>query len=369
MNKSISLFLDAVRFLAALTVFMDHASGQVISGSFLWQFGSYGAEAVAIFFVLSGFVIADATTRREISLSSYAVARLSRIYSVALPALVITAVADFIGRAISPNLYTEAWGYTGDLWQYCLSGLFLNKIWLAKVSPGSNFSYWSLGYEVWYYVIFSAILFLKGGLRIAVVSALLCFVGPGIGSLFPLWLVGVACHRISTAGWVTRTRGLLLLVCFIAAWITYEIIAWKTGRLLLTNPKILAFVGRPELLQDYIVGMSFAGSLVGTCAASEWIEPHITGSWSPLRWFAGMTFSLYLFHEPLLRVLATANPWSPGSVKGRALVIGGTLLLVTALAHYTERRKDTWRRFFSAVLMRSSYSSPDSLPRREMGRP
>jgi peptidoglycan/LPS O-acetylase OafA/YrhL len=106
---------------------------------------------------------------------------------------------------------------------------------------------------------------------------------------------------------------------------------------------------RPELLQDYIVGLTFAGSLIGFRAVSEWFEPHLRGSWRWLRWAAGATFSIYLFHEPLLRLLATINPWPSTSWAGRILVMGGTLVLVFVLAAMTERRKDAWRRALLAL--------------------
>jgi len=352
MNKATSLYLDAVRFLAALLVFISHACGQRISGGLFWQLGSYGPEAVTVFFVLSGFVIAHATATRETSPGSYAVARLSRIYSVALPALILTAAADATARAIDPGLYTEAYGYVASSqpWQYFLSALFLNRIWMLEASPGSNWSYWSLGYEVWYYAIFAALTFLAGRRRVIVVAALLGFVGPSIAAMFPLWLLGVACYRICAAARIGRVAGLALFLFSLGAWALCEIVALQPGGLLLTDPRWLAILQRPELVRDYIAGFAFAGTLVGFRAASLWIEPYTAGSWRFLRWIAGATFSLYLFHEPLLRLLATVSPFPPASWAGRGLVIGGTFALVLALAQVTERRKGAWRRALTAIM-------------------
>ncbi|MGH7072336.1 MAG: acyltransferase family protein [Acetobacteraceae bacterium] len=111
MTREVSLYLDLLRFLAALTVFLGHVSGSRFTGGFLWQFGPYMGEAVTVFFVLSGFVIGYTTDRREKSAYSYAVARAARIYSVALPALVVTFTLDAIGRSIRPDLYSQSWGY------------------------------------------------------------------------------------------------------------------------------------------------------------------------------------------------------------------------------------------------------------------
>ena len=126
MNKPTSLYLDSARFLAAFAVFVVHSCGQTISGGFLWQLSAYGPEAVTVFFVLSGFVVAHVTVARESSFREYAVARAARIYSVALPALILTAVADYLGRSVNTFFYSEAFHYhtTGQVWRFLASGSF-----------------------------------------------------------------------------------------------------------------------------------------------------------------------------------------------------------------------------------------------------
>jgi peptidoglycan/LPS O-acetylase OafA/YrhL len=121
----LSIYLDLVRFGAAMVVFLGHVASLRLTGGFLWQLGPYTTEAVTVFFVLSGFVIAYTTEQGETSARSYAVARAARIYSVALPALVLTFALDAIGRSIKPELYIASWGYMADnrMWQF-VSGLF-----------------------------------------------------------------------------------------------------------------------------------------------------------------------------------------------------------------------------------------------------
>lgn len=111
MNRQTSLYLDLVRFLAAVAVLVSHLCGQRFTGGLLWQAEPYVDEAVDVFFVLSGFVIGYVTDQREATAKSYAIARLARVYSVALPALVTTFVLDAIGAALRPDLYAEWWGY------------------------------------------------------------------------------------------------------------------------------------------------------------------------------------------------------------------------------------------------------------------
>ncbi len=61
MNKSFSLYLDVIRFSAAMVVFLSHTASSSLTDEFLWQFKDYSQTAVMIFFVLSGYVIAFCT--------------------------------------------------------------------------------------------------------------------------------------------------------------------------------------------------------------------------------------------------------------------------------------------------------------------
>lgn len=155
MNVAVSVFLDVVRFAAALVVFFCHVSGKRLTGGLLWQLESYGSEAVTVFFVLSGYVVAYVVSTREKSATEYAISRVARIYSVALPALVTTFVLDTLGYYISEGMYSGSWGYSpqGQLQQFVSGLFFVHKIWYLNIPQGSNFAYWSLGYEVWYYLI------------------------------------------------------------------------------------------------------------------------------------------------------------------------------------------------------------------------
>src|SRR6185437_4390092 len=71
MHVTTSLYLNLLRLLAALTVLVGHASVKQISGGLFRQAGSHDQDAVAVFFVLSGFVIGYVTHRRESSASVY----------------------------------------------------------------------------------------------------------------------------------------------------------------------------------------------------------------------------------------------------------------------------------------------------------
>src|SRR5690242_14562169 len=86
-SKAYSLYLDLFRVVAAIVVVGGHAMMPVFSGGhYLFPFGE---DAVEAFFVLSGFVIASVADGRENRFRTFAVARLSRLWSVLIPALFI----------------------------------------------------------------------------------------------------------------------------------------------------------------------------------------------------------------------------------------------------------------------------------------
>jgi len=154
MNPTLSAYLDIIRLGAAIVVFLDHASYSQISGGFLWRFQSIGQEAVLAFFVLSGLVIGYTVNSRNDNLRTFAISRTARIYSVVIPALILTFSLDFIRHSLSPSwhpLFAEP--LPGSEWSELLNAmLFTNEIWSQHTQIGSNGAYWSLGFEVWYYV-------------------------------------------------------------------------------------------------------------------------------------------------------------------------------------------------------------------------
>ena len=149
MTTALSLYLDALRFTAAVFVFVGHYSAQRHSGGLFWQAFSHGRTAVLVFFVLSGFVIAWITETKERTLEEYALSRAARLYSVILPVFLIMAALDALGSAIDPRLYELEWRLSTvhPLVGYALSVVFLGQSWTLDVAPRSDLPFWSLNCE------------------------------------------------------------------------------------------------------------------------------------------------------------------------------------------------------------------------------
>jgi hypothetical protein len=77
MHPGLSFYLDLIRFISALEVFLYHIG-----------LARFGHEAVIVFFVLSGYVISYTAKNNDRTIGRYAISRFTRVYSVALPALV-----------------------------------------------------------------------------------------------------------------------------------------------------------------------------------------------------------------------------------------------------------------------------------------
>ena len=346
LSRETSLYLDAVRFLAALIVFLGHFATQSISGGMFWQLAPFRHDAVVVFFVLSGFVIAHAIANGERTATDYIVNRAARIYSVALPAIAITLILDAVGRWIDPNYF--GWSYApGALWQQIVTSLtFTNQLWNWSLFPGSDGPYWSLGFEVPYYAIFGVALFARGAWRLVLPLLMLAVAGPTIALLFPLWLVGVAIYRCrhwrlpEWAGWI-------LFLGSILAWADIE--AFALG----TNNWILHFdipgVWRDRIPADYVTGIAFALNLIAFPAIAHRLSGALRVAARPIRFLAGRTFSLYLLHYPVMKFMVTIMPGGPEFTTTRMATLAVTLVVVMVAAEMFERRKTGWRRFFAGA--------------------
>ena len=343
MTNALSLYLDALRFGAAFTVFVSHWAAGRYSGGFLWRVMPYGRTAVLVFFVLSGFVIAWVTETRERTLEEYALSRLARLYSGIIPAFIATAVLDHLAIAIDPGLYAPELRIdpSQNLLGYALSAVFLGESWPLSMLPGWNIPFWSLNYEAWYYVLFAAAVFLRGRFRIAVLVAAALVAGPKILLLFPIWLMGVSAWRWRAT--LSALHGARLAFGALAAFIGLEALGGQ---------ELFQHAETPWLPFSYSAYDYIVGALVAVFIAALANMPlPLPGKRLErlVRWLAGTSFGLYLLHYPLLNFFGTVVPGPTAGVMHGTLVFGLTLGTALALARLTEQRKGALKRAFRSV--------------------
>jgi peptidoglycan/LPS O-acetylase OafA/YrhL len=347
MRRETSIYIDLFRILAAVAVFLVHAKRASITFGFLAPFGQFGEEAVAIFFVISGVVIAYVANSKEKSTISYTIARLSRLWSVVGPAVLLTIVLDTLGSRIAPELY-DVPGLPSP-WRFDMISalraiaplLFLHATWISLSPVGTNGPFWSLGYEAWYYLGFALFFFLHGRTRLLSIIVAIAVMGPSILGLAPLWMLGVAVfHRLGRGKptilawfvWVASGVGLFASLVF-----KYKILS-VSSYLIFGDPGYSERMA--DVLPRYISAILFAINLVSFDRIGINFR-NLIGWFAPsIRMLAGRSFSLYLYQAPLLfffGACATKITWIPLHI---AFVYVATLGSVFMLAEFTERRKD-----------------------------
>ena len=341
MNRAFSVYLDLIRFGAACLVYLYHSNQRWLVTEKL-PLSNFGHSAVIVFFVLSGFVIAYVTATKENEWVTYTASRLSRVYSVVVPTLLVTVALDSIGRQLQPEVYT----YPYDHFALRIIGslLMLNEVWFISITTFSNVPYWSVTYEFWYYAAFGLILFLPGRVALPTALGLLLLIGPKLLLLAPIWYAGVLLYRWQTLKTMSKPLAWLLTVASTAAIIGLhasgvleKISAGFEARVGAEAFKALTF--SKFFIADYflcaLVFCHFAGVrrlAADLHAGLGWVE-------GPIRWLAGFTFTLYLLHQPLFMFWGSVLRGDPGSLLPWLLVTGLTLCSVMLIGHYTESKR------------------------------
>ena len=339
MPAPLSVYLDLVRFAAAVLVFLMHSHYFLTPQ--LTYFVSYGRESVAIFFVLSGFVIAFVSNEKETDWRDYSIARLSRIYSVAIPAILVTIGADFIGTRYNFSAYEELIFYRPESVDSVLSYLlFANQLWFRHVVLGACEPYWSLGFEVWYYVIFGLYFYVwpTGAKYLFIVLALL-ICGPKVVMYFPLWLFGCLAYVVVKRDAVSREMGMAFFVGSAALLILLFKVLYRQ----ITPTLMFRTYAFAQELSNFayfhILGLLVTINIVAFAAMTRhrrlwpaWLERGI-------RWAAGASFTLYLAHQPIEIMISAVWPQCRENLAYGLIAVAATLLVVFVLAEFTERRK------------------------------
>lgn len=341
-----SAWLHLTRGMAALTVLLSHwraifyveYTGVASPGMALQAFyflTGLGHQAVVVFFVLSGFfignVVMDAHRLQRWSAMRYTVDRLSRLYVVLLPALLLCWAWDssgiwlfgtggiYGGRVPGEHVVTFSVPLRDSLDVFAGNLLFLQTV---VVPPfGSNGPLWSLAYEFWYYAVFPAVWLgctaARVGQRVlalATAAAVLCLLGPDIALYFVVWLLGV---------WVLLVAKRTLACPLRFGW----------GTLLVS---MAVFVAALALARARIVPEGFGADLFVACtfAVLVWVMLHarVGASFAKAsKNIAAFSYTLYLVHVPPLVFIAASlgadykqQPTVMALVSGIPILLGVT---------------------------------------------
>jgi peptidoglycan/LPS O-acetylase OafA/YrhL len=356
MTPALSVWLDLCRVVAALAVYVGHSVHLKIAPTVLSSTWHRSADdAVTAFFVISGLVIAHTTRNHHDDPGRYALARLSRVYSVAIPAVLFVLAADLVGMRFDASVYNPDWQYPQAWLHVIFHWLFLGETWFGAVQPFTMAPYWSLGYEVWYYVLFGVFIFVKGWPRWLLVLATVCIMGPRIALLLPVWWLGVLLHgRLGGLRFGPGTARTLMLLAAVG-YALFFMSGWR-GATDLASRHLYAVFGQlgatpfdagstVHVLSDYVVALLFAIFVAG-CMRCEW---DFSGRPARMiRWLAGYTFTFYLIHFTLLVFAGAMGVEHPGW-GGYLLVLSAVFAGTWLLAQVGEQRRGWYRSLFLHV--------------------
>ena len=350
---SSSLLLDVVRFGASVMVAVGHVTQSHFSIG--WpDLTTHAVESVGIFFVLSGFVIRYVTRLKYARIGEYWIDRASRIYSVVIPAVLFTVLADWIALRANPAYFLGHWGQYMDhpVQRLAQNLLFTSQFWSRSTALFSNGPFWSLSYECLYYAIYGCAFYLRGVLRWIAIAGLIALGGAHIALLFPLWLLGCVLYEVyirltsRRSGWRTHL--------YFAAVALAGALMWRpavAGLFLVKNGMthvLLSHGYRPPnlhwMLDYYRVGIPAAFLMLWLLVAVHGLKVDARSLWArSVRILAEGTFPLYVVHFPLYVLIASLIAYDHRNPIAKIGMLLVAIALGVLLAFPTNRLKDAMR--------------------------
>lgn len=312
--------LDGLRGLACLLVVFSHLAEPAHLEMAKDTRFIIGSSGVVIFFALSGFLMSRlylATQPFEIATASeYIAARFSRIVPVYLVAVLIYLLLTHVVPGFKP-----------------VDGVQALRLLLLC---GSASVFWSIPPEIQFYGFFLVLWYAKSRSSrtarvvlcllgaVAVISAATSDRWPGLVLLSKLHI-----FLLGTGAAVLAMRmGKRLLGS-----------PWFQAAILAALPAYAAFVLRAERLYSDV---AFAALAALAVASLSFLTP-VTSflATRPMRFLGAASFSIYLLHDPIIRITdLTITPLSQQSALFLC-VIGGAALLVPSLFHVAVEKRLT----------------------------
>ncbi len=320
--------LDGLRALAVIGVFVYHSRIDWLPGGFL---------GVDLFFVLSGYLITSLLlveweARNRIDLRRFWLRRARRL----LPALVVVVLAALVLSAIFARqdlAHTRSDAVSSLLYYTNWHLIVANHSYFVRMGNPSLLQHlWSLAVEEQFYVIWP--LLLVPGLVLVGRKRLPMLVIAGIAASATLmWLLYNPYSDPSRVYYGTDTRAFLLLMGILLALVWPAIERLRGALPLLELFGVAALVGTVLLfrqMQDFNPTLYRGGDLAAAFCFVVLIaavaHPR-TGigqalGVAPLRWVGERSYGIYLWHLPIILLVAGVNVRSsPGVVVAEAAVV------------------------------------------------
>lgn len=381
----LSQLMEFCRWAGAICVLMLHASnifvnlGDIMTAPhgplvYVWWFFnvfSFGHTAVVGFFVLSGWLVGGMVVakirKRQDFLKDYFIHRVSRIYVVLAPAILLTLVVDFSGsRIFSASTIYETYGH--NLTPLLFVTTLANFQEILFPAFGTNAPLWTVACEFWNYMIFPLLLLplasnyskavrYGGFVAGAAMLVLLAIPNTWFRLGFVIWAVSAFAANAPRAPVKSRW---LALIAYSALVVLIRF--FVRGPYLAANPWLADAADLASATSFLIVLLAFRdGPQEGFSA----LRPAFH------RTLANFSFSLYAVHTPLLIMMAAivsrvmGDAWlkQPALLAHYLLALAAmavTIAIAYVFSRYTEARmgaaRTTLRRWvdaFAAIIRRA----------------
>jgi len=313
--------VQALRAVAIALVVLYHAGVPPFSGGYV---------GVDIFFVVSGFVITGLLLREReasggTSIASFYARRARRIIPAATLVIVVTVVAAYRLLGV-PTGYGNA---IDGIW----ASIFMANIHFAasatdyfgvQNSPSLLQNFWSLAVEEQFYLVYPTVFLLVAvvPLRTSLRRRMIIVLGVAAVASFA-WCVHQTANNQAAAYFSPLTRAWeLALGCLVA------LFARRLARLPAAAAALCTWIGLAAIAAGGVlfspatpypgawVAVPVVGTALviagGTAAPAAGVERLLARR--PVLWLGAISYSLYLWHWPVLQLVAQEHAESPPSV-------------------------------------------------------
>ncbi|MEM8501180.1 MAG: acyltransferase [Pseudomonadota bacterium] len=339
MNAKESNYLDIFRVVASFAVLFQHLS--MFNNNVFPGMQGYGHQAVMAFFVLSGYVIAYVSDQREREFSTYMKHRLARIYSVMVIAWLLTAILDSVGPKIDSATYVGVVATDNLPIRVLAHLLFLNESWFLSIQFFGNQPLWSLAYEFSYYLLFGLCFLYKGRFKIPLALLVAMLMGPVILIYGLIWLSGVLLY------WIHKERPPINIAyanCIFLLTIPVIFLYPYWQHFLDFNTSSYKKFSTTAITKDFVFGLFVCLNIY----CFKYTKYQLTFLRSYAKFFSNISFSLYVFHFPLMYFYGAVlrKYFNPSNEQMFFLLTVLIVLTVYLLSFISEKRKRSYYQLF-----------------------